>query len=523
MMGPGITPKWVEVEKGIWIWPEERYRNPCIGINPPVLDLTNLPDSEGYINLPSLEGKSVQVVLARSDNHDDAIRFVRDYLGKKAGEVEALVLEKIKDRFALQINTENDNANTAIALLQSSLLGANQYIPYVNPDDAVVMSDVAAGLFLNSRNQPLITRIMEGGSDPLGISEDELIFSSANGICAVTSYGILQDENLSDFTSKIMAALTRLDAGYTADERVILDSSIEDTLMNKAVSYVRFADLMTLGQEISSIRGQSIPTGVYRRKALDAAKLAQKAFTASYRDYRDAKLIQKSHRRAADKQEQESETTDPLLLPDEENQIISSYPDTTAFLKAGARYGFNVISRDPTELIANSSYWSAFFWQQWVRYRFQTSSALHTTSDSDSLFTVLLEGPSPGWLTNRDQPDLAASSQSTLRNIAEIYLGVQPDWADNKLKINPRMPNSWGRTAARLPLGAGFLYVEYDFLNETATVRIENIQQELDVLFYYPLPSEKTLRTQFKLAENRPEVTLFITRDRGDRMNLEIE
>jgi hypothetical protein len=277
---------------------------------------------------------------------------------------------------------------------------------------------------------------------------------------------------------------------------------------------------MNLGEEISSLRGQSIPTGLYRRKALDATKRAQTSFEASFRDYRNAQLVTKSRAGAA--KAKTIEEPDPLLMPDEQKEVSSSYPDTAAFLLAGARYGFTYLGRDPSKLIRQTPLWNPYLWQQWIRYQFTTSSALNSTSDSDSLITVLLEGPVPGMLTDQGQADLIASSLA-LQNLSEVYLGIQPNWADHKLTIDPRLPENWGRTSARVPLGTGFLFVDYNLVKETATIRLENIQYEFNVLFFYPLPSGKSLQTQFKLAEERPEVQIFITRDRGNRMRLEID
>ncbi|MBU0691094.1 hypothetical protein KKH18_04690 [bacterium] len=521
--GPRKQPKWVDAGKGVWIWPDEEYRNPCLGFSPPVEDLMALVDSDGFIHLNLPRHRTTQIVLARADNHDEAIAAVREYLGKDAEEVEQMTVEGYGRRFAFSVNTEDDQANQAIALLQSSLLGAKQHVSYINPEDAAVFSDLAAGLWLNSRTQPLLLQDEErkqSGDSPLRISEEELILWSANAVRTVSQYGILQDSKLSDFASRVISSLAMLDADYTEHESAILNPLIEDTLMQKALAYVRFANLMNLGEEISSLRGQSIPTGQYRRKALDATKQAQNAFEASSRGYRNAQIIQGSRRGKSEaKQDEEA---DPLQLPGEKAIIASSYPDTAAFLQAGARYGFNHISRTPVELIEHAPDWNPFLWQRWIRYRFTTSSALMSTSDSDSLIAVLRGGPVPGMLTDEGRPDLSASAQA-LQNISEIYLGIQPNWADHELKIDPRLPKTWGRTAARVPLGTGNLFIDYNLVQETATVRIEDIEHELNVIFYYPLPSEKTLRTQFKLAKERPEVQIFVTRDRGNRMRLEIE
>jgi hypothetical protein len=521
---PGISPAWVSAEGGIWVWPDTEHRNPCIGVSPAIEDLNQVTDSEGYIRVPVSAKRGLQINFAFADSHEESIKRVRASLGKDPDKILESAIADLNKQIAFGIVTEDDRANQAIALLQSRLNGAGKQVQVTDPHQIADMANQAVGLFLNSRTRPAV--VFPGDDKRLDealsrVVENDRIFWAANAVRAVLSYGIVQDEALTQFQSGVAAALSRLDAEYTADGRVILDPGIQDSLLRTAVSLIRYADLMRLGEEISNQRGQTTPAGFFRTKSMAASRKAQSNFEMYNR------LHVNYQRWSVNISPKTDDEIDPLeLYAAESRDTPPEVPDTLAWVLTGARYGFTYLANDPKNLMGRLQSLSPFVWQRWLRYRFESAPQLTETSDFDSLMTLLLTGPLPGAVVDRKSAfpdsDLLASANA-LQNISEIYLGVRPDWAAHKLEIAPRLPNGWGRTSARIPMGSGFLLVDYNFVKETATFRIEGITTELDVIFRYPLPSGKTLSAQFKLAAERPEVSTYITRDRGNLMHIEVE
>ena len=72
------------------------------------------------------------------------------------------------------------------------------------------------------------------------------------------------------------------------------------------------------------------------------------------------------------------------------------------------------------------------------------------------------------------------------------------------MDLEPRPPQSWGHTKARIPFGSGFILLDYDFENSKAIIAMQGIDGKLDVFFGCPLPTGGFARTQFALSEDAP-------------------
>jgi hypothetical protein len=287
-----------------------------------------------------------------------------------------------------------------------------------------------------------------------------------------------------------------------------------------AAAHARLADLMSLGEQISLARGQTSAASVFRTKALRGGRMTKQYIQDAQRSYARALA-------AADESERElRDITDTAAVEKPQKELpLSSTPDTALYLATGAKTNFTWTANDPEDYLISPL--DLFTWQRWIAYRFEKEIKLSTTTDYDSLLTMLLQGPVPGSLMDTlffSYNHSALASAAALQNLSEIYLGVTPEWYRGTVKIVPRPPAGWGRTSARIPLGTGFLTLEYDFLRDRATVGIEHIEKELDFIFYFPLPaSESSAGAQFKLGPDRYKVELTLRRESGNRTRVNIE
>lgn len=202
----------------------------------------------------------------------------------------------------------------------------------------------------------------------------------------------------------------------------------------------------------------------------------------------------------------------------------SNPPDTLRYVREGAFYGFTWLAERPSAIIPDSL--DGFIWQKWTAYRFAGDYSITQTPDLDSLISLLLQGPLPGALTtdpgHGGEPSLPVMA-AAFQNFAELYLGFQPDWLRQRVDILPRPPQTWGHTVARVPLGPGFLHLDFDFENSRAVVSIRDFEGKLDVFFGYPLPSGGFVRTQFALSPAEPRVRIKMVRDSENRVKLNVK
>jgi hypothetical protein len=317
----------------------------------------------------------------------------------------------------------------------------------------------------------------------------------------------------------VVAGLSSLQRDYASgDMEVLSDWTNKDELMRLAVAHVQLADLMTVGEEISLAQGEHEAQGAYRKEALRARRTARRLFTESVRQYRGL---------PESKQEKLTEvldSTDTEDFPEPPLPVFSAtFPDTSLFLLAGARYGFNWLDDRP-ELFWNPRLGvGAFVWQRWTAHRLRSDVALKRTADYDSLLSYLLNGGIPGVLTPRprvpDEPSLPAMA-AAFQNLAEVYLGVRPDAFRHRVDIEPRLPESWGHTTARVPFSDGFLLLEYDFAREFAIVGAAGLSDPLEVFFGYPLETAGYLRTQFVLQPGDHPMRINLEHKAENRLDL---
>jgi hypothetical protein len=524
-----LQPRWANAGNSVLLWPYEAAGNIALGLDPPDKRFVSQSLTESSLTIPLSNKSATQIVVIFGGSFKHSVDKIQEQLGQSRKELARAARDDLASQAAFTLNTGDDRTNRAFALLTAGLIGSGT-VPRLNSHREIAEhSSLAVGLRLANRAEPGL--VLPGRNDLIDrqvarFPAEDRYYWAPEACRAVLDYGIVSDHELSGFQSLLLNALSALEYAYVQNTDAILDPAIDDSIMRLVISHLRFADLMDLGEQISKQRGQPTPAGAFRSRSMRAVKSARTQIGQSERLYSNYMYERARPNRVRDRESAELEV-DPLELPAKKSaEAPPSYPDTVSLLTAAARYGFLKIDNDPRDWLAARPAWDAFIWQRWLHYRFNRELSLAETSDYDSLLTVLLEGSIPGSLTDTlygSSVSYPAANAAALQNLAEIYVGVRPHWSTLTVEISPRLPAEWGHTSARIPLATGFIIVEYDFVNERATVRIEQIDAELKVLFRYPLPSSNALTTQFLLSPARPAVKVFMVRESANRLRLEVE
>ncbi|HEY3294999.1 MAG TPA: hypothetical protein VGL38_06155 [bacterium] len=441
------------------------------------------------------------------------------YLGLSEKALEAATTEELGKQAGFSLHTSDERANQTAALLSTALAGADCRLPKTSHAQIEDYSQIAPALFLSSRQRPQMVFPPTLKFYTEQLQRDHLRWGSA-AFRSALNWGMADDDTLHWLSLDILSGLQRLQAEYmTSDVAVVADESLPDSLMRLAVAHVRLAGLMGLGEEICFARGDHEAQNNFRRESLWASKRAQEYFTKSAKEYRNTVSPPRMQLETTLDTNTVAEPVDSEEPPDHPG----TFPDTALFLSAGARYGFTWMDPRPVLFWNPRLSVGGFTWQKWIAFRMRGDVKVSETPDFDSLATLVLDGPLPGMLTNdpgyTGEPSMMVMA-AAFQNLAEIYLGVKPDAFGHKVWIEPRLPSSWGHTAARVPFSGGFLHLEYDFAHDYATVSMSEISREEQIFFGYPLPSGGFLRTQFSLVPGEHGQRIALRQKDNNRVEL---
>jgi hypothetical protein len=457
-----------------------------------------------------------QVILTAGTNMADTRRQAQYYLNALPEVVHARTMEQLAKHAAFTLHTSDDKTNRLFALLSEALVQATPRLKNNTKLQIEDNSQMAAALFLASRERPQAVFAPVGIPPTEQQRRDNLRWGSG-AYAAVVNYGIADEDSVKRQAGTVITELSRLQGEYsTADLEAVSDESVKDSLMRLASAHVRLAGLMTVGETISAMLGDNEGQGNFRRDALRASRRAQGLFSQS------ARTVIMRQRGVPSRLESVLDTS--FAAPEEDSLLQTqgsnpTYPDTGFFLAAGARYGFNWLDERPVRMWNKRLAVGGFTWQRWVAYKFRNDLKLTATGDLDSLAGFLFEGPIPGLLTTDPQsygePSLLVMA-AALQNLSEIYLGIQPNAFEHKVFIEPRLPASWGHTAARVPFGPGELTVEYSFAQHYAVVGMANMPYDVAVYFGYPLDDGGYERAQFVLEKGQHPQRIDLEQDERD-------
>jgi hypothetical protein len=302
-----------------------------------------------------------------------------------------------------------------------------------------------------------------------------------------------------------LESLSRLHAEYVGSSPEILDRGTSpDSVSEIASAQLRYAAMMNFGAELCAARRDADGETMFRTDANRAMRAGRNLFREAHRRYLAAQT-RKPARKFPDFQTRwddyaQSDTTD------ETASFEFAPPDTEAYVRAGVLNGIPLLAIEPRGVIRAEDLFDGLAWLRWNEYRMRDSLKLLETPLLDSVQALILAGPAPGYLTvqpYRPGPLSPLVMYEFVRQLSELYLGIQPNLLENKVRIEPRLPVDWGHTVARVPLAQGYLHVDYDFQKLQAEVWMENISDTLVVEFGFPYASGGWLTASFILTRSK--------------------
>lgn len=399
---------------------------------------------------------------------------------------------------AVDILTEADSVNRTLALLTSLIPAAT--IPVSTSADVFEFwADLTVAQWLT------FAEFRPDYFESLRAPEDQ-VWTIENGLKAFETafrWGALPERQLTLYTPLLHDALNRLDA---AANRIRTGATIEEQFRRAAVWL--FAE--------TYLASMSAPARVsYRSNSRDASKDAITALQQAARRLRQTR----------------SEQTDSVYF---NNQFIDGgsdggdglletfvLPDSVSLFETVSRGTLSWLKEaDASWLALEALPWDAesarLLWtfSQDIRYRRSEHWTLAFAALNDTLHPVTL----PGELEQRVQTRAAAAELVT---VVEGYLGVRPNWSARKIVFDPRLPDGWGRTRARIPFADGELYVDYDFAQRQAYIAASGLVQSFDCQLYFPT-KDGAIAGQFTLepGDQPHHFTLDVDSDNASRLRV---
>jgi hypothetical protein len=482
------------------------------------------PSDSGYYSwtFTLAPSRKPRILLIVERNETAAKKAAAEYAHRSPGKLDIVALSDLRSKTAFALQTEDDSTNQVFALLAAALVGSTARFTLNTYEQVADFASVSAGLFLASRERPGLVFPESAVPPRTEFSAQEMrdfLRWGAPAYRAVLDYGMAGDDTLHALALRVLAGLSALQWDYVSGNLdVVSDLTNKDEYMRLAIAHVQLANLWELGEKISMARNEHESQNSFRRESLQARRIAQHYFTKSAQQYRgfppNNLAILKGVLDTTEYEEPSADLTP--FLPE-------TFPDTVRFLQAGARYGFNWLDDRPALFWNPRLAVGTFTWQRWIAYRMRSDAALKQTPDFVRLLVYTLSGGLPGMLTDRPlvpaEPSMPAMA-AAFQNLAEVYLGVRPDAFRHRVDIEPRLPARWGHTTARVPYGKGFLLIEYDFARDFAIIGMTGIEQQVDVLFGWPLETAGYLRTQFALTPGTHPMRIDLERKTENRLDL---
>ncbi len=400
----------------------------------------------------------------------------------------------------LDIKTDSPHDNQALALLIASIPPVAKNLP----TDAEEME--------NAADMTLAQWLVHAEMSPdylndLSVPEDQ-VFMVSYALAAyqtIYAWGAIPAEELLEREPLLDAAMSRVD---TMSREIKRGGSLEARFREAAIW--TFAE-NNLANDRPKVRK------VYREQAVVAIDDAQNELKKRVRLWRKTQI----------KQRPDSVAMLDLFVGGDslaEQAEIESFiaPDTLALLRIVGRADLDWF----TEV---SPKWHELQNLSWPleqeRHRWQYLQSVKNRKSEHWLIAreSLLDRQFPGLFpTKQFGADPIASAAAEIETIVSSYLGIRPSWGEGKITFDARLPESWGRTRARVPLAEGELYVDYDLANKQAWLAGYGLKRVYECQFYMPTPTG-AISGQFKLEPGESPQKITIIAETGNKVRLRIE
>ncbi|MBL0062365.1 MAG: hypothetical protein IPP40_12990 [bacterium] len=400
----------------------------------------------------------------------------------------------------LDIKTDSPHDNQALALLINSIPPVHAALP-TDAEDLENAADMTLSQWL------VHAEFSPNYLNELSVPEDQVFMLSYALAAYQTLYawGALSAEEVLDREPLLDAAMSRVD---TMSREIERGASLE--------ARFREATIWTFAENNLATDRPNVRK-VYRDQAVVALDDAQNELKRRVRLWRKSQM----------KQRPDSVAMLDLFVGGDslaEQKEIESFvaPDTLALLRIVGRADLDWF----TEV---SPKWHEIQNLSWPleqeRHRWQFSQNVKNRKSDHWLIAreSLLDRQFPGLFAEKQfGADPIESAAAEIETVVESYLGIQPHWREHTIKIDARLPESWGRTRARVPFAEGELFVDYDFANNQAWLAGNGLKQIYTCQFYMPTPTG-AISGQFKLepGDSPHKITIFV--EPGNKYRLRVE
>lgn len=400
----------------------------------------------------------------------------------------------------LDIDTELISSDQALAFLIASIPPVHEVIPEPASELEHAAELTRAQWLVHAEFSPQYLARMSEPNEQV-----HLLTYGLAAYQAMYDWGTVDGNELLAKEPLLDAAMSRID---TTSREIERGATIEDRL--------REATLWTFAEENLATDRANIRK-VYREQAVTALDDAQDELKRRVRLWRRENSAQRKDTLALYETFVGGDSTAKSKVKE-----IFVAPDTVAILRIAGRGSLGWL----TEV---SPDWHAVANLPWplemdrLRYRFSENVKNRLTDHWDITQRTMLDVFHPGvfpQLLFGDEPVNSAAAE--VETVVEDYLGIRPQWRKRSITFDPRLPQGWGRTRARVPFAEGELYVDYDFTNNRVWLAATGLKEVFTCQIYVPTPSG-AISGQFKFepGDSPKLITLVVEDDNKYRLRFE--
>lgn len=399
----------------------------------------------------------------------------------------------------LDIKTESMSADEALALLISSIPPVHQIVPSDQERLEHAAEITEAQWLVHAEYTPNYLNDLEVGAD-----QTYLLSYALPAYLTLYTWGPIAKKTVWDKEPMLDAAMSRFD---TTSHEIRRGASLENRL--------REATVWTFAEEhLATDRPEFRKT--YREQAVVALDDVRRELKHRFRLWRRENSVQRDDTLAFFEM---FVGGDSAFTEDEEPFIP---PDTLQLLRIAARGSLSWLESVTPD-------WVNVMWLPWpeemdrLRWKFDSGIKFRSSNHWQIAQNALLDNGHPGiMLPEQFKSAPISTAAAEISTVTKSYLGIRPQWREATITFDPRLPENWGRTRARMPFEQGELYVDYDLANNQAWVAARGLTQAYTCQFYMPTPSG-ALSAQFKLEQGDSPRKVTLVLEPGNKYRIRFE